>query len=103
VFQQLQAAVVNSAPIPCDFEIPEAPVGSDLDPEAVQVVFAPPGKAEMQFPRAASVDKCGDENAWHYDNPNKPTRVELCPTACETVKQGGEVSVAFGCAPVFVM
>jgi hypothetical protein len=103
VFKQLEEAVASSAPLPCDFEIPPAPSGSNLDPDAVQVVFTPPGGDEAQFPRAGSVDKCGDEVAWHYDDATNPTRVELCPKACEAVKQGGGVNVAFGCAPVFVM
>jgi hypothetical protein len=102
VFKELEAAVVSSAPIPCDFQIPELPQGENLDPEAVQVVFAPPGQKEVQFPRADSKDKCGEQDAWHYDDPTKPTRVELCPKACESVKQGGEVNVAFGCAPDLV-
>jgi hypothetical protein len=102
VFKKLEAAVISSAPIPCDFEVPEPPKGDELDPEAVQVVFAPQGGKEREFPRAASGDKCGNGTAWHYDDPKAATKIELCPAACEAVKQGGNVEIAFGCAPTFV-
>lgn len=103
LFKQLEAAVASSAPIPCDFEIPASPAGGTLDTAAVQVVFKPESQQEQQFPRASSVDKCKDQAAWYYNDPAEPTRVQLCPTACEAVKQGGDINIAFGCAPLMVL
>lgn len=103
LFKQLEAAVVNSAPIPCEFDIPAPPAGSTLDPAAVQVVFTSPDGSEEQFPRATSKDQCSDKLGWSYDDADKPTRIELCPAACSAVEAGGNVNIAFGCAPTFVM
>ena len=103
LFMQLQAAVASSAPIPCDFEIPPSPAGGTLDTAAVQVVFKPESDPEQQFPRASGVDKCKDEAAWYYNDPAAPTRVQLCPAACEAVKRGGDINIAFGCAPLMVL
>jgi hypothetical protein len=103
MFAQLEAAVVNSAPIPCAFAIPAPPRGQALDPEAVQVEYEPSAGDKAELPRANSAGKCGSETAWHYDDADDPTRIELCPAACALVEQGGNLSIAFGCAPIFVM
>ena len=102
LFAQLEEAIVSTATIPCDFEVPPPPRGETLDPSAVQVVFRPTGSAEEQFPRAESAAACGDETAWHYDDASDPSRIELCPAACDAVKRSGKVDIAFGCEPIFV-
>lgn len=102
LFAQLEEAIVSTATIPCDFEIPPPPQGEALDPNAVQVVFRPTGSAEQQFTRAESAGSCADETAWHYDDASDPRRIELCPAACEAVKRSGKVDIAFGCEPIFV-
>ncbi|MDB4990216.1 MAG: hypothetical protein JWN04_5394 [Myxococcaceae bacterium] len=99
LFVQLQEAVASSAPIPCDFEIPASPAGGMLDTEQVRVVFTAPASSEAEFPRADDAPKCGSQRAWYYNDQLKPTRVELCPAACESVKQGGNVNITFDCAP----
>jgi hypothetical protein len=104
LFKQLESAVVSSAPIPCDFAIPAEPSNAGtLDTSAVQVVFTPPGGNEEQFPLATGADKCGAQTAWYYNDPADPTRIELCPAACESVKQGGDVNIAFGCEPIIAL
>jgi hypothetical protein len=99
MFEQLQEAVRATVELPCDFAIPPNPEGETVDPNAVQVVYQSRDGDEQQIPRADSAEACGDKSAWHFDDKNKPTRIELCPAACETVKQGGQVDIAFGCAP----
>lgn len=103
LFDKLEAAVIASAPLPCDFEIPAAPAGSAFDAEAVQLVFEGADKKKGEFPRASTEDKCGTESAWFYDDPEAPKRVELCPAACTLVKAGGRIDIAFGCAPSIVL
>lgn len=99
LFAKLQSAVIESAPLPCDFEIPPPPDGEVLDPNAVQVVFTPAGGSESEFPRASAADKCGSNTGWYYDDESAPARIEFCPEACAQVKKGGAVGIAFGCAP----
>jgi hypothetical protein len=27
--------------------------------------------------------------AWHYDDPNEPNRIQLCPDTCAAISMGG--------------
>ena len=38
---------------------------------------------------------------WYYDNPQKPSSIQLCPGTCDTVSADptGKVKVVFGCVP----
>jgi hypothetical protein len=102
MFEKLQEAVVATVELPCDFAIPPNPAGESVDFDAVQVVFEPSGGEEQQIPRT-ELESCGDRSAWHFDNKDAPTRIVLCPTACEAVKKGGNVNIAFGCAPEIII
>jgi hypothetical protein len=99
LFKKLESAVIESAPLPCDFEIPEAPAGQEGDPNLVDVGFTPTGGQKSSFPKATDASACGDKIGWFYDDNNAPTRIEFCPSACEKVKAGGKLGIAFGCAP----
>ncbi|HEY3236286.1 MAG TPA: vWA domain-containing protein [Polyangiaceae bacterium] len=83
--------------VPCDVEIPPPPTGQTFDPMLVNVVFTPAGQSPMQM--SLSADCTGDQG-WRYDNPDSPTHITLCPTACQSVKSAGngQLSVEFGCA-----
>jgi hypothetical protein len=99
VFAPLQQAVIESAPLPCDYPIPEPPSGEKLDPDRVNMEFVPAmsGAAEV-FKRAPGEGECGSNIAWFYDNPAEPTLLRLCPSACERVQVGGgTINIAFGC------
>ncbi|MFT3925061.1 MAG: hypothetical protein QM778_21175 [Myxococcales bacterium] len=97
LFKDLQSAVVASAPLPCDFEIPPAPEGEAVDIEyGVRVMFGSSGKSKKEFPRATQKADCGDKVGW-YANDAK-SRIEFCPAACDLVKKGGALSIGFGCA-----
>jgi hypothetical protein len=105
IFEPLTAAVIESAPLPCNYAIPPPPQGESLDPTLVNVGFIPPGAgtdAQEILPKAATLDACGSDVAWYYDSPAAPTQVLLCPAACTHVASGGTLNVAFGCATVTV-
>lgn len=102
-FQKLQSNVIASVPLPCDYAIPPPPNGEKLDPAAVQVVYTPNGSADDEFAKAPSAASCGDFKGWYFDDNNAPTKVQMCPAACETVKSGGALSIGFGCAPSVVL
>ena len=38
---------------------------------------------------------------WYYDNPQKPSSIQLCPGTCDTVSANpaGKVKIVFGCVP----
>jgi hypothetical protein len=90
---------IRGAALPCDLEIPPPPENETLDPTLVNVTFTPPGGSTTLFYQSAD---CASDLGWRYDNPDAPTRIELCPNACQTVKAGagGKLDVAFGCATV---
>jgi hypothetical protein len=102
-FEKLQSSVVASVPLPCDYAIPPPPNGERVDPAAVQVVYTPVGGADDEFPKAPSEASCGDFKGWYFDDNNAPSKVVMCPKACETVKSGGALSIGFGCAPSVVL
>ncbi|MFT3924239.1 MAG: hypothetical protein QM778_17015 [Myxococcales bacterium] len=104
LFKKLESAVIASAPLPCDFEVPPPPGGMELDPDLVDVGFtAPDSKTKESFPKAKDMSACGDKIGWYFDNNDAPTHVEFCPTACTKVKAGGKIGIAFGCAPPILL
>lgn len=101
LFKELEAAVVATVPLPCDFEIPVPPQGQEVDVEnGVRVLFTPPGSSRAEFPRATDNAQCGDELGWFANA--EQTRIEFCPTACELVKDGGALSIGFGCGAILL-
>jgi hypothetical protein len=83
--------------VPCDVDIPPPPKGETFDQALVNVSYAPSGQEPM--PMYLSAD-CTHEQGWRYDNPDVPTRIELCPSACDSIKSAGQgrLDVEFGCA-----
>jgi hypothetical protein len=104
IFDKLSAKVVESAPLPCNYQIPAPPAGQTLDPTKVNVGWlAPNATTEMLFRKAADATACADNVAWHYDVAGAPKQVMLCPTACKQIAAGGTLNIAFGCATVEIL
>jgi len=103
IFDTLTEAVVESAALPCTYDIPAPPPGEQLDPDRVNVGYTPRGDAQQIFPRASSRTACGDVAGWYYDDPAAPSAVKLCPAACSDVARGGTLDIAFGCESVIVL
>jgi hypothetical protein len=91
----------RKAAIPCDFAIPP---GSGVDPNATNVQYTPAAAAPQTFVFVGDANSCGlaPTNGWYFDDPNTPSKVILCPAACDIVKADdrGEVDVVFGCPRV---
>jgi hypothetical protein len=105
VFGSLSDAVIESAPLPCNYAIPAPPPGMTFQRELVNVKYTPPGGDKTKvtpYPNVRDAAACGDNLAWYYDNPETPKEVLLCPAACMTVGsgQGGAVDVLFGCMTI---
>lgn len=100
LFKELETAVAATAPLACEFDIPATgPNNMPLEKGKVSVVFTPSNGAKSAFPKATDVSACGNKVGWHYDNETAPKQVRFCPAACEQVKAGGKLALAFGCAP----
>lgn len=89
---------IRGAAISCDVAIPAPPDGSVFDKQRVAVTY---GSGTAKTPLAYDAD-CAANNAWHYDNPAQPTRIELCPASCAAIQAdpAGSLQVEFTCQPV---
>ena len=89
---------IRNLTLPCDYAIP-TPDGGTIDPGKVNVQFTPSGMPAMVFPNVANMAACDmTQPTWYYDDPTTPTRVVMCPTACDALHQdGAKIDILFGC------
>jgi hypothetical protein len=103
VFDQLAEQIIDgSEPIPCQWQIPEPPMGEVLDPDLVNVEFIDieDGVAEPIYhvDDAAACDPV--IGGWYYDDNDTPKNIILCPVSCDDVSaaaEGSEINLLFGC------
>jgi hypothetical protein len=97
LLDELATQVIVGAELSCDYAIPPSPAGQAFDRDRVNVAFAPSAGARQLIPRASG--ECGSADAWTYDDPNAPTKITLCPAACQRVRAvpGATMAVEFGC------
>jgi hypothetical protein len=100
VFGPLQKAVIESAPLPCDYAIPAPPAGEALDPNKVNLDFSGPSVPKKTFPRAPTQAACGERVAWYYDDPAAPKQIRMCPAGCQAISGGGTIEIKLGCETV---
>jgi hypothetical protein len=99
-FDAIATAVAKTAKLACELELPVPSTGT-LDPSAVNVKIA-----DVLIPKVANAAACGTSVAWYYDNDLTPTKVILCPAACDAanasvgVDKPGKIEVLFGCKTV---
>lgn len=98
----LQAIIEQSAPIPCELPVVglTPPEGETLDYDRVNVTFTV-GGTSMTIGRVEGEASCpASQPAWYYDDPDAPTAIHLCPSACTLVSGAGEgarLDVVVGC------
>jgi hypothetical protein len=91
---------ISGSALSCEFEVP-TPAEGTLDPEKVNLEFTPTGGSVQQLYKVDNEAACVDWG-WYYDDPIAPTRVILCPTTCNTVKQDtqGRIDLILGCKTI---
>ncbi len=95
---------IRKAALPCTYEIPEPPMGEELDYGQVNVEYTPgSGDPSEVFPYVESEADCppgGD--GWYYDDPMMPTYVMLCDGACDKVQSDltAELEIVLGCVTI---
>jgi hypothetical protein len=102
LFGTLRKAVIDAVPLPCNYPLAASSI-KKIDPEKVSVVYTDGDGKDAELPRAEQVAQCEQKLGWYYDDPAAPTRVVLCPAACQTVAAGGSVDIAFGCRPPMIL
>lgn len=94
IFGKLAAHVAKTARPPCSYAVPKVAEGKAISPGMIRVVHIG-ADGNTVYSRAASRAAC-TAKSWYLDHPQKPTRVLLCPQACQAMS-GGKIDVAFGC------
>jgi hypothetical protein len=93
---------IRGQAVACDVAIPTPPDGRSFDKQKVRVDY----KSGAGQTTALTYDQaCGASNAWRYDNPAAPRRIELCASSCTAVQAdaGAELAVNFTCSSVIVV
>lgn len=97
---------IRGMAIACDFPVPPSTTsGMAIDPKLVNVNYTASSGMKVELGLVASAAECGTEQAWYYDNPAMPTRIMLCPSACQTVTadSGAAIEILAGCVPRIVV
>jgi hypothetical protein len=92
-------AAIRGSVLDCDFEIPKASNGMQVDPTKVNVKYTPAGGTQMTLGRVPDVASCGTTPGWYYDSDLNPTRILLCPASCNSasVEVDATLEVLLGC------
>lgn len=100
--QQLKDALgaIRGEVLDCDFPMPEAKPGFNVDPGLINVNYTPGGGMESTLTQVAGADACGANPSWYYDNVTNPTRIILCKSTCDTITADpmASLQILLGCA-----
>ena len=104
VFDSIGTRIVEQAPLPCTFAIPAASGSDPIDPFKINVEYTPPAGEPRTIPQVPSRASCTGLEAWHYDDPDAPSEIHLCPTACEVISPDGSarVEIRVGCETIII-
>lgn len=101
---------IRGSALACEYKLPTPEAGT-LDPNLVNVTYtpgAPDGGTPAPAETLIEVDDANGcsgaaQDAWYYDDATNPTKIIMCPTACDKLKndtQGGQVDVLLGCSSI---
>ncbi len=104
VFNQLAQGVVGAAKLDCAWAIPTPTGGEKLNPNKVNVIFTPGGGTGSPIGKVGSQADCGAAGGWYFDNDQAPTKVEVCPSTCQSIQSdpNGKIEIQFGCDTIYV-
>ncbi len=89
---------IRDQALSCTLAIPAPPGGREFDKNRVEVVY----QSAAANTSLVYDPTCAAASAWHYDDPENPTSIELCETTCTTVQADAMagLSVNFACQDV---
>jgi hypothetical protein len=90
---------IRGAILDCDFPLPEASGGVEVEPSLVNVNFTPTSGTKSRLVQVSGEAGC-DKGDWYYDNAAAPTRIILCKSTCDAVTTDAMASleILLGCA-----
>ena len=94
-------ASIKGSTLGCEYQVPTAPAGQSVDYTKVNVVYTPSGGGAAEtltYNKTCS----GNGQGWHYDNPQTPTKIEICPASCTPIEadKSGKIDIELGCDTV---
>jgi hypothetical protein len=102
----------DAAAVPCEFQVPPAPGGQEIDPALVNVTFQRASGERALVGAAGSAEGCEDTGGWYYPDPREPSTVRLCPSTCDEVTthliaasvrgRSARIDLAYGCSTVVI-
>jgi hypothetical protein len=94
VFQRIAEDVVLQRDVACDFDIPDAPLGLNLNLDNVAIEYSSGTRGVTQLGQARTAEVC-QPNAFYIEG----GRLNLCPDACTQVRSDplAAVRVLFTC------
>jgi Mg-chelatase subunit ChlD len=91
---------IRGRTVSCDFPMPTpADPTMMIDPSKVNVTFTPGTGKAGTFAQVTDANACGTNKSWYYDMPQSPTRIYLCPAACDLVRNepNSMLEILLGC------
>lgn len=87
---------IRGASLACEYALPQPPQGQTLDLQKVNVQYTAGGAAAQTLKYS---EGCASGDGWRYDDAQKPTKILLCPAACDKAKAdtSAKVDLVLGC------
>lgn len=81
----------------CDLVMPTSNGTGVVDPKKVNLQYTSGAGAVRALAQSPT---CSDASGWRYDNPDAPTKIELCAAACSDLKadRNARIDLVLGCA-----
>jgi hypothetical protein len=80
----------------CEFGLPETEMELPVDHS---LRYEPTSGDPVILSRVESAGGCDDSNAWYYDDVANPTRIFVCPSACQMLPVGASLVLETACRP----
>jgi hypothetical protein len=98
VLMNLARGITNK--LVCELDL-VGPDDAPVDPDKVAVRFTPDGEEGRILNQVGDSSTCDQvTEGWHYDDPDQPSRIVLCPETCEALNSSvtGALELLTGCA-----
>jgi hypothetical protein len=88
---------IVTASIGCEFAVPKSTTGAPVDKDKINVDFTSANGDKTELYRVMNSGDCATHpQGWFYDNPNAPTKILICPAACQNFG-AGQLDIVLGC------
>jgi len=88
---------IRRVAVACQYTIPQ--VSGTIAYNLVNVAFSTQDQPLTPVANVTDASACGISGGWHYDDPNAPSAIVMCPSTCEQFQDSEEtkVEIVYGC------